>query len=965
MKKNIGLLILLFYCCVIQTACKKQASETINLRGKWAFQADVDDKGIDEKWFIKELNDTIRLPGSMPEYDKGFSPSLTTKWTGSIYDSSWYFNPGMEKYRQPDNLKFPFWLTPRKYYTGAAWYQKEVEIPVEWKNRRIILFLERPHWETTVWIDSVKVGLQNSLSTPHKYDISSFITPGKHAVTIRVDNRVKDINVGPDSHSITDHSQGNWNGIAGELSLIAGSPIYFADIKLYPDIRNHTVKAVIKLGNHFDGHEISGIITLRAKSFNTKRQHQPEPVKAKFAVNNTTIPIEITYPMGDSMLLWDEFNPALYKMTAVLTDNAGNRDAREIQFGMREFKANGTRFEINGRPVFLRGTVDCCVFPITGYPPTDVASWEQIFKKYKSFGINHIRFHSWCPPEAALTAADLRGIYLQVEGPSWANHGTKIGDGKPVDKYLFEEASRIIDAYGNHPSFVMMAYGNEPAGRNQVEYLTKFVNTCKKHDNRRLYTSASIGKNWPLVPVSEFIVRSEARGLPWEKAPQTMFDYGEIIGKYTVPYVAHEMGQYCVYPDFTEIEKYTGVFRAKNFELFREILNENHLGDLAKQFFTASGKFQALCYKNQIEAALRTPGYAGVQLLGINDFPGQGTALVGVLNAFNQEKGYISAEEFHRFFGTVVPLARFPGFVYTTDSVFTAQVEAANFSDKPLNNSELTWKITTENGKILSKGNFSSQTIEIGNCISIGKIEYPLSEIMTASKLNLEVQIDSFCNDWDFWVYPAQLPETDTHDIYFCNELDSKAEKILESGGTVFLQATGKVEHGKDVEQYFRPVFWNTSWFKMRPPHTTGILCNPEHPALAEFPANFHSDMQWWEILHRQQVMNIDCFPPEFRPVIQPIDTWFLNRRLALLFEARTSNGKIMVCSADLNKNIQNRPAARQLLYSIVKYMVSKNFNPEYIVNIKTIKELFEKKNHSNIDFHTNDKPDELKPANK
>ncbi len=354
--------------------------------------------------------------------------------------------------------------------------------------------------------------------------------------------------------------------------------------------------------------------------------------------------------MGEDVQLWDEFNPALYKMTAVITDELGNTDTKEIQFGMRSFSINGTRFEINNRPIFLRGTVENCVFPLTGYPPTDAASWERVFTICKTHGLNHMRFHSWCPPEAAFEAADKLGFYLHVEGPSWANHGTSLGDGKPIDQYIYDETDRILDAYGNHPSFCMMAYGNEPAGRNQAEYLGKLVNHWKAEDNRRVYTSASIGKSWPLVPEAQFIVRSEPRGLPWEKRPESMFDYTDRIEQYTVPYVTHEMGQHCVFPDFKEIKEYTGVYKAKNFELFKEELTKHHMGDQAEDFLMASGKLQALCYKFEIEAELRTHKLAGVQLLSLNDYSGQGTALVGVLNAFWEEKGYITAPEFKQFF---------------------------------------------------------------------------------------------------------------------------------------------------------------------------------------------------------------------------------------------------------------------------------------------------------------------------
>lgn len=948
-----------------------ESKNTISLKGKWQFQIDPEDIGIKQNWFQLKLKDAVNLPGSMMDNNKGDELTINTKWTGSIYDSSWYFRPDMAKYRQKDNLKFPFWLTPNKHYIGVAWYRREVKIPANWEGRKIELFLELPHWETTLWIDTIKVGMQNSLSTPHRYDLSKVLTSGRHIISIRVDNRIKEINVGPDSHSITDQTQGNWNGIVGDICLKSTSPVFFDDIKLFTNIEERSVKAEIILNNILEK-DVAAKITLKAKSFNSEKEQTVEPLIKEINVTKGKSHVEITYPMGANVQLWDEFNPTLYKMVAVVSDEFGNTDERKIQFGMRSFSIKGTRFEVNNRPVFLRGTVENCVFPITGYPHTDAASWERVFTICKNHGLNHMRFHSWCPPEAAFEVADKLGFYLHVEGPSWANHGVTLGDGLPIDQYIYDETNHIVDAYGNHPSFCMMAYGNEPAGKNQAEYLGKFVSYWKAKDNRRVYTSASIGKSWPLVAESEFIVRSEPRGLPWKERPESIFDYSDRIEKYTVPYVVHEMGQHCVFPNFKEIKKYTGVYKAKNFELFQEELAKNNMGDQAENFLMASGKLQVLCYKSEIEAALRTHGLAGIQLLSLNDYSGQGTALVGVLDAFWDEKEYISAKEFKQFFGATVPLARIPKFVFQNSETFHAELEVLHFGSHPLNNITTVWKVTNSIGTIIAQGSLKERGIPIDNCIPLGAIDLPLSQITKAQKLNLEVNIGGHINSWDFWVYPDQLPTVNEGDVYFCNILDEMAESILKNGGKVFLHAAGIVENGKDVAQYFNPVFWNTSWFKMRPPHTLGIFCNPKHPAFTNFPTEFHSNLQWWEILDRQQVMNLELFPPEFKPLVQPIDTWFLNRRLAVLFEAKVGKGKLMVCSADLSKgsfgqnNLNERPAARQLLYSLTKYMSSDKFNPKYKVDYATVVELFEKKDRPPaINFYTKQSTDDLRPNTK
>ncbi len=314
-------------------------------------------------------------------------------------------------------------------------------------------------------------------------------------------------------------------------------------------------------------------------------------------------------------------------------------------------------------------TLECAAFPKTGYPPTDIAAWLRIFKICRSYGLNHVRFHSWCPPEAAFEAADQTGFYLQVECSSWANQGATIGDGTPLDKYIYDESVHIVKTYRNHPSFCMMVYGNEPAGDKHLQYLTDFVNYWKKKDARRLYSTAA---GWPVVADNDYNSSPDPRIQAWgaglqsiinSQPPKSDYNWTAQIAKWKHPTVSHEIGQWCAYPDFKEISKYTGVLKAKNFEIFKDKLQTNGMASLADSFLLASGKLQALCYKADIEAALRTPGFGGFQLLGLYDFPGQGTALVGVLNAFWENKGYITGNGYSQFCNAVVPLAKLPKMV--------------------------------------------------------------------------------------------------------------------------------------------------------------------------------------------------------------------------------------------------------------------------------------------------------------
>ncbi|MDR1417266.1 MAG: beta-glucuronidase [Prevotellaceae bacterium] len=929
----------------------------VDLSGPWEFKIDRDDKGATEKWFNNRFDDYINLPGSMPENLLGDIPNLATRWTGSLYDSSFYRDPRYEKYRQPGNIKFPFFLTPDRHYVGVAWYQKEVSIPKSWAGKQVFLRLERPHIVTRVWVDGNEVGAYSAFCTPHVFDLSRWMKPGKQCrISVSVDNRLTEaINVGPDSHSITDQTQGNWNGIVGALQLEAKDPVHFDDIQVYPNLA--AKQAVVKITLN---KEASGSITLSAKSFNSKLTHEALAVTQAFGATGKTREVELALKLGDGMQTWDEFSPTLYTLHAELSSGKA-KDSRDVQFGMREVSIEGKYFYINGRKIMLRGTVENCNFPLTGYAPMDVAAWERVFRICKNHGLNHMRFHSYCPPEAAFVAADLTGFYLQPEGPSWPNHGSSLGDGRPIDTFLLDETVRLTKAYGSYASFCMLSSGNEPRGR-WVPWVSRFVSYWKEKDPRRVYTGASVGQGWAWQPASQYHVKAGARGLAWGQRPETRSDYRGRIDTIQQPYVSHETGQWCVFPDFDEMKKYTGVNKAKNFELFREDLADHDMADLGHDFMMASGKLQALCYKHEIEKTLRTPGYAGFQLLALNDYSGQGSALVGVLNVFFDEKEYTTASEFRKFCSSTVPLARLDRFVFRSADTLKADVEVAHFGAAPLQNVQASWAICSEHGVPLAEGKLARQDIPIGSCIPWGSVKAPLNLVSKASKLTFRVSIDGteFTNDWDFWVYPDVKPTSGESGVYICEQLDDRALDTLRQGGRVLLLAAGKVEYGKDIVQHLLPVFWNTSWFKMRPPHTTGILVNPRHPLFADFPTDYHSNLQWWELVHRAQVMQLTDFPKGFQPLVQSIDTWFLNRKIGMLFEANVSGGKLVVCSMDIQSSLDERIVARQLRSSIIGYMQSGKFRPAHQVALTDVQNLFTKE-ADRVKTYTTDAPDELK----
>jgi hypothetical protein len=921
--------------------------QVISLAGRWLFSLDPKDTGEQQTWYDKKLSDEITLPGSTAENGRGDDVSVDTRWTGGINDRSWFTEPKYEKYRQPGSVKIPFWLTPLKHYVGPAWYQKQVDIPDSWKEKRIVLFLERCHWETRVWVDGVAAGMQDSLSTPHVYDLGGRLTPGRHMLTIRVDNSLK-YDVGRNAHSVSDHTQTNWNGIVGRVELQATDPIWIDDVQVYPDVNAESAKVRITVGNA-TGRDASVALRVSARVSNADGRHAPAPVKVDLVSSRPGETFDVDYSMGPDILLWDEFSPKMYELTVSLgatVEGSPLNDHKTVAFAMRHFGTKGTQFTINSRPTFLRGTLECSIFPLTGYPAMDVAQWMHILRTAKAHGLNHLRFHSWCPPEAAFVAADRLGVMLGVECPAW----TTIGDGEPIDKFVYAEGDRILKAYGNHPSFCMLAYGNEPGGRNQKRFLGDLVNYWKGKDPRRLYTSAA---GWPIIPESHYHSTPAPRGHQWgaglssrfnAKPPETATDYRGIIEKYDVPVVSHEIGQWCVFPNLAEIDKYTGVLRARNFEIVRDQLIANHMLDQAAPFTFASGKLQAMLYKQEIESALRTPGLGGFQLLDIHDFPGQGTALVGILDAFWDSKGYIGAEQHRRYCCETVPLLRMPKRTFTTDETFVAEVEIAHFGPAVINNAAAVWSIEYPNGRKLASGRLPVGTIPFGNAKQFGRIEQPLDKAKAPSRLVVTVMIEGtpYTNSWEIWVYPAGLAPKPPEDLLIADSLDEKVVAALDSGRKVLLMPP-LAAIDSDIPPGFTTIFWNTAWTGGQAPHTLGILCDARHPALGEFPTEFYSNWQWWDLVTKSRFMILNDFPPQLRPIVQVIDDWNTNRRLGILFEARVGSGRLLVCSIDLRTDMENRPVARQMLHSLFKYTDSSAFWPRHNVSVGLVRSLLRK----------------------
>lgn len=917
----------------------------LDLSGTWACRLDPDGVGELEQWFRAPLaaEHGVTLPGSLQEQGIGDEIALDTPWTGSIVDRSFFEDDRYAPYRQPGNLSVPFWLQPRVYYRGAAWFQREIEIPEHWSDRAVTLRLERVHWESTVWVDDRRVGTGQSLTTPHAHDLGS-LKPGRHLLTIRIDNRMV-VDVGPNAHSVTDHTQGNWNGVVGSLTLSAVPAVRISRVRTFPDVAHKVVTVKIDLAATTAGAGV-GSVTARARSLSDGAT--TDPVTVAFdedygerldgrGLTGAGGHVDIEVPLGPDARTWDEFAPHLYELVVEIVaavDGVEHRDTATTLFGLREISTDGPHLLVNGRKTFIRGTLESCVFPLTGYPPTDVESWRREIEVCRSYGLNLLRFHSWCPPEAAFRAADEVGFYLQVEGPFWANQGAALGEGRPVDSYIHAETARILDAYGNHPSFVMMAHGNEPGGRDR-EFLAAWLQRWRAYDDRRLYTS---GAGWPMLAENDFDNDFEPRAHRWGEGlssrmngtpPETCTDYAyRVTDK---PVISHEIGQWCAYPDLAETERYTGLMQARNFGIFADFFAQNHMADQAEDFLDASGRLQALCYKEDIESALRTEGFGGFHLLGLSDFPGQGTALVGVVNAFWEPKGYCTPEEFSRFCGPIVPLARLPRRIVAAGEGLEVEFQLAHFGAAPIL-ADLTWSLRDADGVDVTSGAVvRGATLDVGNHHRWGGTTVPLPADPAPARYSLALTVQTeagerYENDWDVWVMPEASTAVE-HSVHLTDDPREAIERA-QAGADVLLHVRAE-DIGNEVALGFTTVFWNTAWTHGQPPHTLGLLHDPEHPVFRDFPTRGTTDWQWWELVHGAKPMLTDGLPPSLRPLVQPIDTWFEARRLGALLEARVGDGRIVVCSLNLEPG-PDRLAAAQLRRSLLAYMAGPEFAPEH-----------------------------------
>ena len=789
-------------------------------------------------------------------------------------------------------------LTRLYAYKGKATYSRTIEIPRQWKKGAVELFLERtkPTW---VYLDGKLVDSCNYISTPQRY-ILPRLKSGKHQLDIVVDNsRGVPEQVYGSSHAYTEDTQTNWNGIIGE----------------------------IKLG-------------VRSGELGALRGRAVSPMDME-------------------------------KYQGRLTPNS--------RLQTPNFEIRGAHFYADGHPVFLRGKHDAAVWPLTGHVDMTVEGWMKYLSTCKEYGINHVRFHSWCPPEAAFVAADKLGIYLQPELPFWGSFDDK---DEVLMKFLHQEGENILREYGHHPSFRMMALGNELWG--SIEKMKEFVDDFRKIAPDKYYT---FGSNYYLgyqgvKEGMDYFTTCRIGGEGWGKYnthtrgsfsfadaydggiinhfhPNTSMNFDEACdkwaspqpwqkqdGKAGIPIISHETGQFQTYPDYREIKKYTGVLYPYNFEIFRRRLAAAGMLSQADDFHKASGLWSVKLYKADIEMDLRTKNMAGFQLLDIQDYPGQGSAFVGILDAFMESKGITTPEEWRQWCSPIVPLIETDKLCYEAGETFKGKVLIANYGATSLRGKKMTWRISSDEPSFNEdEGKINIFTYNEG-LLDAGELNLELHADKPA-KVNLTLSIDGTDarNSYELWVYPRKT--VDKKNVVIAKDLTPDVVASLEKGAKV-LWMPDSLPY--TVGGLFQTDYWNYRMFKTIcennkkavSPGTLGILTRPEHPIFKGFPTEMHTNWQWFPVIKESHPLVLDNFAKDYLPIVQVIDNIERNHKLGLVMEWKVGAGKLLVCMSDLEKASQY-PEGRAFYQSVLSYMRSSDFNPQSEITIpdlmKTLKE--------------------------
>ena len=880
-------------------------------------------------------------------------------------------------------------FTRRHTYEGEARISSKITVPDYGTDRLFVLAERARALRLLVDGEACAVFRQGTLSTPYIFELTG-AAPGEHEFTFLSDNSYPGMPKAAICYSsaATDETQTNWNGILGECSMYTRPQNFIDSLRVYP----RAVKKEEK--NKAGGYVLDVCVELApgAKKVykDAKIILQSEALAAGELEDTQTLTEIISYsgeglaeagtdkeenpktmeiwfrdlPLRENVKLWDEDEGNLYEMAVTLDngmsaeDKGGSTAECRTRFGIRSFGDNGSgRLALNGRAIFLRGEANCAEYPETGHPPMTIPEWKEMLLKYRSYGINFVRFHSHCEPEAAFAAADELGMLLQPELSHW----------DPKDAFGTEESYRyyraelvdLLKTYANHPSFVMLTLGNELQAQDEGrERMRELVRTAKRMDPTRLYANGSnafYGEEG-CDPESDFytsqsckdvVIRgtfSGMRGYLNENYPSADRTYDEAMAEirkeYQKPVFSFEVGQFEVLPDFEELESFHGISDPVNLKLIKKRVEERGLLPTWEKYVEATGELSRLAYREEIEAAMRTRELSGISLLGLQDFPGQGTALVGMMNSHLEPKPYDFArpERFREFFQECRILVKLPHYTYEAGERLIAEVEAANFGKENIEG-VFCWtlagkKSVSENGNcepaeikskntVIATGEDTEITIcRPGSYTEVGSLDIPLDFVEKNTALTLKVRIGDSISAYPIWVYRKTTPVC-PENVYETRAFDVKTREILQNGGRVYLSPDADKESlPNSIKTQFTTDFWSVGTFADQE-GGMGQLIDTEHPIFKEFPTDFHTDWQWWIMATKRAVI----LPHPMKTIITEMDSYAFLRPMAQMIEFRCLKGKVLLSTMELHKS-QQYPEVRALQASIYTYLSGENFEP-------------------------------------
>lgn len=896
----------------------------IDLSGRWQVVLDAADEGLERDWGKAPPRNAnpIELPGSTDL--AGLGPRRT--------------EAGPHEYH----------LIRAHAHLGPAWYVREIEIPPDWKDRRIVLELERVMWQSRAWIGGIESGgAEDSLCVPHEHEFPP-LAPGKHHLVIRVDNRMIHP-IGDKGHAYGDQMQGRWNGIAGGIHLRALAQDAIRRVRIFPDAGAAEVKV-----------EVSRRGIAMTGSWIILRDPEQQIVGEAALPNGADSGQVATIPLKEKPLPWSEFARPIYSCVITSAPNGEGETLWSGTFGFRSLGRTGQRITINGKPAFFRGNLECAAFPLTGYPPTDVGSWRAIWAVYREHNLNHARFHSWCPPKAAFIAADEAGIYLQVEAPIWMDgwmaqpnprpemdtEGYPKGLGKndrTNDTFARAEIARILETYGNHPSFVFFCIGNE-LGTSDFNALGRWIKEAKESDPRRLY-AASTART--ITPWCDFNATHQIPGIGGARARTGIdmrWNYEETYRRAPVPIIAHETGQLPVHPLWKEKLDYTGPLKPFRLEaLERSALAHGVHADDAT-FRAASGGLNRILNRDEIEGYLRTPSCSGFQLLSMQDFPGQGEALVGWRDIFYRDKGTTSAKEFRQWCAPIVPLLELPKRVFTTRESLQARVLLHHSGENDLASAGLAWELLDEEGKLSCGGVLERRPVAVGEVAVMGEISIDLENVSAGTSARIRLRGIGFeaINDYPIWIFAPATAVPVPEGVVETSDWTEAKEQLAKGARVVFLaHDAGTPESGGQAA--WGPLYWSVPFFPGQSIRTLGLVVRQEHPIFKGFPSGAFGDWQWRNLCDGARGFDVTGLPPsDWHPMLQPVSDFHFNRRLASLFDARVGQGRLLVCGYDITVERGARlPEVAALRERVLAHAARPDWHPTWSCEPVTLDALF------------------------